>query len=905
MRTAGPATPEVGPGLAMGSHGKRRRRIKKKSFVRGLDQGSQNKNNNHSDNDDDIFDFMDDGPPVAKTKVNVVSTVKKAEKKDAVKANKRAELLAILEDSSDDEDIEEPSGIRRPILQKASVLKPQRAPTQPQSNKQRPNSASKGRGVERRLSFSADTKGPAESKRKLQNENNTPALACTTDTSSAKRPLIPALQRPALKKSIAAKGEARKAARKGFTQTSKRTPRQQGNKSSSSNNNTKTTSTTKQPGNTAAASGSGKSNAVSSSTGSGKSNVAATSTGSGKSNAAATGSGKSNSAVSQPTKSLVRPRTNRFVIAFDSRFLDTLEGRQTAMELIEENHNFLDSLASKGASPYLLASSDPTATAAQILEQDDCIEPAWITPSNKNNVRVPKQLLASNSWEHFGQIVDAIIEQDSKAATASGASMKNRQALLDVMIVTNDVSLFCDVSEGGHKRALSRFCDRAEIFFREGAIRTIRIVVANTGRIAIALPKEKIGSSPKSEAEQNAISFDVDDVDDVDGDDDQDNDELGSQQQEPQQLTDLEQRAAEYQARRTHELSMAGCIRAMESLLNKRSEIDYEKLKVGSNNKKPVLPVDIAVSTIDATTSTRLAFKTLQRSCLRDIVDSTMAITLSNSASSAPKTRIHLALPETIDGMQSSVALEVTHKLIPFPLDRPSVTGGFFHDLQELCSSELSLVQLIPLALVDASLLFGVPMHVRAGTEDDIDRYHEVCELVKNLFSYMQKRQVAMLLRSSGPPESNAPGIFHNPQRGQLFLLAAEEPVGSNAKPSTGSLFRYASADELLLETQKPLDTSLVLPDEVRAQYESYVENALDMLDCCAVNPLYLEASRSPPLRKKRRVSIEEPPAEKTTLSVAEADKIWNDSTGVGALKSPSDDDDEKKNAANVSPAST
>jgi hypothetical protein len=434
------------------------------------------------------------------------------------------------------------------------------------------------------------------------------------------------------------------------------------------------------------------------------------------------------------------------------------------------------------------------------------------------------------------------------------------------MIVTNDMTFFGDTDDGSHTRALSRFYDKVQPFFRGGTLQAIHIVVIKTGKIALEPPKQ-----PEKDQHDNGHKGDDTSTDD-------------SVRDEGADLVDVE-------ARHYHSISIAKCIRAMKTNLATRAETEC---KLYHSYDKPVQPVNIVISGMDATAHPRIAFQSLQKRCLRDIVASVRAlhhVTSPAPFSDAHYNRLRFDLPETIDGCQCSVALEVSYRIVPCALDLPRVTTAFFRDVEALCASKLEVVQMVPIDCLDSGLLFGVPMQVRAGLEleDDFDRYQEALALVCNLFKSMVMRQAALLLRVSEDQSSSAAadGVFHNPRRGQLFVLMADEPVGTTAPPSTATLHRYASADEILLEFEKPVVT-LSLPEETKKQYEAYVENALDMIDCNAVNPLYLDATINPPQAKKRHL-------EKDSLSpllTSEADNIWNDNTGVGALKSTEDERD-------------
>jgi hypothetical protein len=630
---------------------------------------------------------------------------------------------------------------------------------------------------------------------------------------------------------------------------------------------------------------------------------------------------------------------NRCAIAFDTRFLETQECQEAASQLMDEYHNFLGSLAARGITPTILVCSIPKVKTAQgnripssrrrnavavqswspeeeegLQDADDDDEPkkdivpTWICPPinngnkvNRKAVQVPKPLLANDSWKHFGEMIESIIESDTTRLSTRGSCGKKQKRLpLDVTIVTNDLSLFCDINEASHKRAISRFWDLVKPFFQDKTLGTIHIAVAKTGILALAREASPSTeehpsndqSSPLSDAskKENCCAMVEDDTEEKD-------------------TTAADEEA---RARSMHEVSIANCIRALQAQIATRVEADFKAISC-IGNAEPIPLVDISLSIIDALHHPRLGFQSLLRRCFRDTVESAMALysssiaTTSNitSTSTSQKQNVQLNLPDTMDGTQCSVFLDVTYKILPFALDRPVATKGFFLDLIFLSGSQLDIVQLVPLACIDAALLFGVPMSVRAALQEDIQQYQEMLVLVRSLFKYLQEKQVAMLLCIKEEPpyltssddsdgnhkndkhaEKQVGGIFHNAEkRGQTFLLMAEEvPLnGNNVSPLTGVLFRYASADELLLEAEKPfcskMDASSV-PEDVAKQYEAYVENALDVLDCDTINPLYLDAITCDKNKATREASSSAAcsPFQPTT------DNKWNDATGVGAL---------------------
>jgi hypothetical protein len=177
--------------------------------------------------------------------------------------------------------------------------------------------------------------------------------------------------------------------------------------------------------------------------------------------------------------------------------------------------------------------------------------------------------------------------------------------------------------------------------------------------------------------------------------------------------------------------------------------------------------------------------------------------------------------------------------------------------------SKLEVAQMVPIASIDASLLYGVAIGVRAGLEDDLSQYHEMGLLVRSLFKHLAMKDCALLLRSTtkGPntDSSTKTGLFHSNDDEQSFLLMAEEipsPLKERTSPHSGVLYRMASADQFIQETS-PVDAIASSSGKIELEdnpYSEYMETSLDCLGCSPVNPLYLAAKAASyqPIRSTR-----------------------------------------------------
>ena len=599
---------------------------------------------------------------------------------------------------------------------------------------------------------------------------------------------------------------------------------------------------------------------------------------------------------------------NRYAMAFDTRFVKTDLGRKTGETFLNECHAFLESLSSRGAEPSLLVHSTQKeitgsrkrpVLAVRVADSwhDEDAKPVlvatFIAPPinmankvNRKAVQVPKPLLANNSWKHFGEMVEAILEHDAEKNQTFVTTVQ-KQRPLNITIISSDLSFCCDINGGSHKRAMNRFWDLVEPFFEDGTLRSIHIDIIKTGVIAMANPiaKETEDGSPISlnEDKENArsieegLSFNS----------------SGSYSDTGELMVSQTDQGRQNESRILHEIAVAQMIRAVTAAMHDRAELDAKMNRIG-RIKNCVHLVDLSISMFDATAHPRLAFKYLLRRHLREIVSAAASAmrckmdAIDVPANRSTISRICLQLPTTLDGNQCAVSLDVSYKLLPFALERPGISAGFFVDLAKLTDSKFEMVQQVPLAVLDASFIYGVQMSVRAGLEDDYDHYVESQIMTRALLKSLQAKQVALLLQintrkdNSTSADGSLNGVFHNAKRGQTFLLMAEESVGG-APSTTGILCRYASADDLLLETEQPA-ASPDVPQEVVEQYESYVDNALDLLDCTTVNPLTVDLATIEPPRKKAR--LVDPSDLSSAPSSPDEDNRWNDSQGVGALQS-------------------
>lgn len=371
-----------------------------------------------------------------------------------------------------------------------------------------------------------------------------------------------------------------------------------------------------------------------------------------------------------------------------------------------------------------------------------------------------------------------------------------------VTFVTTDLAFFCDTDEQAHKTAVGSFWERIVRLFDERLVSDVQIVVGQSDKLALMTwPSEADGIGPptaKNERDaENAMDVDQGDV-------------LDSSRNSSRRLA--------------HKIAVAKCVRSIQIELETRRRAHEEKTLQSANGNDSA--ISLTFSVID---HSPVGYKYLSRAWVRDLI-----------IGRPFKCRLQVDLPELLDGSQCSISLEATYKMLPCPIDSAQ-SKLFWNDLQLLEQSKLKVVQVVPLASVDACLLFGLPISVRTGLETNLFQFQEMEILTRSVFRLLQQREVALLIQVSScaapaNQDCGASYIFHKQE--QTFLLMAQElPKTHTMPPDSGLLYRYAHANDLWEEFTQIQPLPLLDP-EMKQQYGAYVESALDLLENKAVNPL-------------------------------------------------------------------
>jgi hypothetical protein len=446
--------------------------------------------------------------------------------------------------------------------------------------------------------------------------------------------------------------------------------------------------------------------------------------------------------------------------------------------------------------------------------------------------------------------VEEAVQQDQKSSPAT------RMVPLTVTLVTNDVALFCD-SE--HKEAVQKFWNRMRPFFHKNNLRSIELVVMQTGTVTVLAPETE--SMAVFEGNEDKLENEMNDVAPVDKDQ-QDN-------------------AAK--SKKAPATSVAQCAQQIRQYMTELERADY---KVDRGREDAVTPISMSLSLCD---NNSRSFTSIGRRWMSQLL-------------SPPdlKGNISFELPETMDGTQCSISLDVRYRLLPYAADSPSIRG-MLADLDLLSSSTIETMQLVPVSCIDANLLFGVAMEVLPGFQNDEDRFHEMKGLVYVLLKQLRDKDVALLLRSKSP--FHAKSTFGKPLHHmchQTYLLMAQDFPDTKLSqeeatvPLEASLFRYGNADQLIsvdstADLYTPEDSILL------SQLHDYVDSALDMIPKDSINPLVIEEVRV--LREMEKMTLVEGAAAHAAVPAANNNKSaaasqdqdiemddWNDTSGVGSL---------------------
>jgi hypothetical protein len=359
-----------------------------------------------------------------------------------------------------------------------------------------------------------------------------------------------------------------------------------------------------------------------------------------------------------------------------------------------------------------------------------------------------------------------------------------------VTLLVTDRAFFCDTEAPLHVQAAERFGKNVASLFHQSLVGSIQIVVAKTE--SLALEKQEAGGG-RDEAEMEGKQ-------DVATDD----------SERSESSTSVAGNQPETSAIR-YDRAFTECVNAIQAKFDELElEIPSATFAVTGRLEQST-PINLSITVIPGCPA---GFKYLSRQWIRE---SLPARSLHS--------RLHLDLPRTMDGTQCTVSFDASYQIFPYPLGSVRANEAL-SELQQLSESNIEVLQLLPLLSVDSSLLYGIPMMLRAGFENDMFQYQETVGLVASLLRFLQEREQALLLRTSPTKKSE----LTTGSEERLFLLLAQEVPNPNI-PSTGLLYRYAHADDFLAEASKPSGST------IDQDVETYIEEAMESLDCSPFNP--------------------------------------------------------------------
>lgn len=412
-------------------------------------------------------------------------------------------------------------------------------------------------------------------------------------------------------------------------------------------------------------------------------------------------------------------------------------------------------------------------------------------PSNMNNtknrssVHAPKRLLAADSWRILGDLVEGTVNQSALMCDKNTRDTCNRIDPIDVSIITNDVALFTDKNVDSHKRAATRFLDRMKQKFEEKLIRSIQIIVLQTGIDALDPNRANLSTNRNID----------------------DGTSIGS----PNTDSDPDQYIKEPNL--NNRFQVACIAKVLKVHISSQLAKDPNRKKDGS-------PMDIIFE-----------FKDLHRLHLNSIL---REWTRSIIYSPALTGRVSFDLPESLDGTQCSIALDVWYSIFPYSANSCHVQG-LVENIRLLNNSVFEIIQLVPLDKVDLSLIYGVPLVAKAALDGDLDQYHEMQKIFSSLLKYLASGDVALVLGCISGRECNMSIAGKLAETRQIFLLMPQISEESNtAVLNKGMMYQYLSKGFQIIDDCKGTEE---LESSVDDEYAEVIQNSLDLLDKTVFNP--------------------------------------------------------------------
>jgi hypothetical protein len=523
-------------------------------------------------------------------------------------------------------------------------------------------------------------------------------------------------------------------------------------------------------------------------------------------------------------------------IGIDTRYLQTFVGDAISQNFRSLVYEFLYTCADSGLLPSILSSTTRTATDTtgssnthlsassagnniqcqgtrlyfHMLHKehlvDTIIPPVSVTVSPHANMNEPQEsstffcpteLNATESWIRLEELVNSILMETSKGSNTRP---------VDITIVTNDAAFFVDTNIDSHKSGACHFWNRMRTRFNTNQVKSIHIACFCTGvDVLSANATGEFDPSVLSAWSTTSCASSVESL------------ELSTVKCLKEDLSASSSpkgEACEVPHRFRIHLCAKAIAEELTSLNTKESNMpDYVSMN----------PMDIKFSFHDCH---MIQFENLLRSWTRETF-----------STSCPKGRISFDLPETLDGTQCSITLDLSYQMLPFQVNSLA-TDALVEDMKMISNSTFSVVQLVPLDQVDISLIYGVPFVAKAGLEGDIDQYKEIQRLYNELLKYLLTKDCGLVLCSE---TYGRMGAFKDTPEKNLFLLMAQESDVEVEKSRDvllkGTLHRYCRKSSQILEPDSMSHAVISYDGSNIDVYSEVVKNALEFIPTAVINP--------------------------------------------------------------------
>ena len=422
----------------------------------------------------------------------------------------------------------------------------------------------------------------------------------------------------------------------------------------------------------------------------------------------------------------------------------------------------------------------------------------------------PRGFAAEDGWGCFGDLVEAV---ERKLSHSRG---NTRGRARPITLFTTDANLFADAESPLHVIGLERFWERIRMAFDTNAVSTITIVIVETTSMMHMMKTIKTHHDSYDSASHLGDSGCTLDA------------------------TSLPSR-----------LHVMQCVTDIRRRINELDQSQYVQ-----STHLMTTPINLNLEFIEGNS---ISFQSLSQAWMNESFDQTYGSLWSGivDGGASVRGRLSFDLPETLDGIMCSISLDLQYTVLPNCIHSPA-TKGLVEEMRlfsTLSSSSVEVVQTIPLSSVDSSLIFGVPMSARASFDTDICRYNEMKMLARQLWTYLSRNDVVLVL------------LVRLGSEEQLFLLACEDVVqkqpqalGHESKldtdsfriipdksrqgksPCNGMLYRYATKSQLLRFGQERKRSEADEEDatDMSDYYLDYIERSLDTLVKTGLNPLLM-----------------------------------------------------------------